>query len=81
MKSRKGFTLVEMMIVFGIGLVVLIIPVLSMWTERNLDFWISHFKGHAVHVPFWLDVAITIIGNGFILAANLIAEICRYIVK
>lgn len=50
---------------------------LSMWSDRNLDFWISHFKGEAADVPFWVSALATLAGNGLALIANLIGEICR----
>ena len=77
MKSR-GFTLIELMI--GVVLV-LIIPVLvillSMWTDRTLDFWLTFIKHSSVDVPMWLSVIATIVFNGGMLAINIISEIVR----
>lgn len=76
-KVKKGYTLVELLVVvFIVG----IFPLVALWTDRNLDFWCSHFKHHAVNVPYWLALVLTIIGNGFILAANIIGEIARYFI-
>ncbi len=55
----------------------LVMFILSFWTDRNLDFWLSHFKGQPVHCPFWMSVIVTILGNGVILLANVLGEVCR----
>lgn len=75
--NKKGSATIGTLIVQIIVLAVVLVP-LSYWTGRNLDFWITHFKGHAVHVPFWLDLLATIVGNGFILIANVVGEIARF---
>ena len=78
MKNEKGFNLIELLfVVVVLGL--LIIPI-SLWTNRNLDFWISHFKGEAVDVPMWISVVSSIVLNAVIVAANLLAEIARFLV-
>ena len=79
--KRDGFTLVELLIVVSIvGILLIGFPLLGLWTDRNLDFWMSHFKGTAVNVPYWLSLVVTIIGNAVILAANVLGEICRFMV-
>jgi hypothetical protein len=50
----------------------------SFWTDRNLDFWVSHFKGQEVDVPFWLSATFSIILSGPAVVLNAIAEIARY---
>lgn len=78
--NKKCYTLVELLVgIVGI-LVVCLIPLVALWTGRNLDFWISHFKGHPVHVPFILDLAITIIGDVAVLEGNIISEICKFFI-
>ena len=62
-----------MIFAFVIGVFV----ALSFWTDRNLDFFVSYFKGSPVDVPFWLSALVTILLNGLILVANIIAEIVR----
>lgn len=57
-----------------------IIALFAMWTDRNLDFWVSYIKGEAVDVPYWLSLIVTIVGNGVIILANVIAEIARFAV-
>jgi len=59
-------------------IVMAIVTAFTFWTDRNLDFWISHFKGEEVDVPFWLSFVVTIVGNGIIFFANVVAEIARF---
>jgi hypothetical protein len=55
----------------------LAVTALAFWTQRNLDFWLTHFRGHAVHVPFFLDFVLCIFAP-FMLVGNIVAEIARY---
>lgn len=66
----------------GCGCVVAIILVLlvSLWTNSNLDFWLTYFKGHEIHIPYWLSVLLTVALNGVIFVANVIASIARYFI-
>jgi hypothetical protein len=64
----------------GILAIVAVILLVSWWTNSNLDFWISYFKGHAVHVPYFLSVLLTIVLNGVDLLLNVVASIARYFV-
>ncbi len=76
--NKKGQSLIAPLIVLTLALAAFV--GLSMWTGRNLDFWISHFKGHAVHVPLWLDAAATICSGGLIFFLNIAGEIGRYFI-
>jgi hypothetical protein len=80
MKQTRGWTRIELMIAFGFLLVFAAFPMLALWTGRSLDFWLTHFKGHAVHVPYWIDVAITVCLNTIAIGANVVSEICRYLI-
>ncbi len=76
---KKGHALIELMFIVVLGSLVLgVLFGFPLWTQRNLDFWISHFKGHAVHVPYWLAFIAGWALNGFALLGNIIAEIARY---
>lgn len=59
------------------AIVFALIWVLSLWTDRNLEFWLSYWKGQPVEVPGWLSFLATFILNGIILLANTIGEIAR----
>ena len=78
--NKKGWTLVELMSLIVIVGFILLIPLIAIWTGHNLDFWISHFRGYPVHVPFILDLIITVVGNGAVVVGNIISEICKYMV-
>lgn len=52
---------------------------LSYWTRRNLDFWLTAWKHHAVYVPLWLSFMLSVILNKWIIVLNLIGELGRYV--
>ena len=80
MKTKKGFTLVELLIVIAmVAIIPAIVFGLSLWTDRNMDFALTWFKGVPVNCPMWLSVIITIVGNGLTLAFNIIMEILRLV--
>lgn len=58
---------------FYFGLVYLF----SFWTDRNLDFWFTYFKGMPVDIPQWLSFVATIFGP-ISIAANIIMELARF---
>lgn len=70
---KMGFTfLFEVLVIFIASCIVL-----SFWTDRTLDFWVSRFEGVAVDVPAWISVLVTLITNFIMLALNIISEIVR----
>lgn len=71
----KGSTITVLLIFYTA-----IVWLVSLWTDRNLDFWVSQIKGEVVDVPMWLSFIVTFIGNGFIIAANILAEIAKFAV-
>ena len=66
----------------GCGCMTLILLVtylpIAFWTDRNLDFWISHIKGETVDVPFWLSMVISLFEP--IVLLDIIGEIARYFI-
>ena len=60
-----------------IMLIIIVVALVSIWTNRTLDFWLTHFSHHTVNVPAWLSILVTIIGNGFMFAINVISEVAR----
>jgi hypothetical protein len=63
-------------------LVIFLIVVLpfSFWTDRNLDFYLTYFKGSEIDVPFWLSFLVTFFGNGLTFLLNIIGEIARLLI-
>jgi len=62
--------------------VLLTIP-LSIWTDRNLDFWVSFVQGTETNVPFWKSAVIAIattLAFGASLALNVVGEVLRLFV-
>jgi len=60
-----------------ISTVLAILSIVALWTDRNIEFWASYYKGEPVECPFWLSFAVTLLTNGFALLANVIAEVAR----
>ncbi len=75
MKNKKGFTLIELMIVIAIP--VLLVWPLTWWTDRSMDWALSEWKHRIVHVPYWLAFIVTCVTNGFAIAFDVIVEILR----
>lgn len=75
MKKNSDASSLEMFIALGFafGLLYLV----SLWTDRSLEFWLSYSKGSPVEVPQWLSFILTIVLNGVILLANIVSEIIR----
>lgn len=76
--KREGYTLIELLIVV---LMVAIIPAIvvgmTIWTDRNIDYPLTLWKGHAVNCPYWLSFLATVVGNAFTLIFNVAMEIVR----
>jgi hypothetical protein len=53
---------------------IIYIPIV-IWTNRNLDFWVSHFKGETVDVPLWMSCVASIFES--IVLLDLLGEIAR----
>lgn len=56
-----------------------IAALLGLWTDRNLDFWVSHYQGVATDVPFWLSWLASI-PIPFTFCANIVAEIAKFFI-
>ena len=52
---------------------------LSLWTDRNLEFWLTYFKGEQVDVPMWLSIVTTIVLNGVIITLNILTELFKLV--
>lgn len=65
---------------FYLVLVVGVISVLSYWTDSNIDFWLTHFKGVETNCPWWLSTLATVFSFGLAIPLNILSEICEYFV-
>ena len=68
-----GCVMITLFSSIGIGIIYLI----SLWTDRNLDFWFSYFKGVPVDVPQWLSFVATLFAP-ISIPANIIMELARF---
>ena len=76
--KRKGYTLVELMVVvFMVVIIPAIVVGATIWTDRNIDYALTLWKGHAVNCPYWLSFLATIVGNGLTIIFNVVMEIVR----
>jgi hypothetical protein len=62
-----------------ISVVVGFFLLVSAWTDRSIEFWLSYAKGEAVNCPYWLSCLLTLVLNGVIFIFNVITEICRLV--
>ena len=67
------------------GIVVSIIGILALvtgavfWTDRNLDWALTRYAGHAVNCPLWLSAVVSFLGNGVAFFFNIVCEILRLV--
>lgn len=54
-----------------------LIYLLSFWTDRNLDFWFSYFKGVPVDIPQWISFLLTLL-SPIAFVGNIIAELFKF---
>jgi prepilin-type N-terminal cleavage/methylation domain-containing protein len=74
-RTKRGFTVMELLVTLIVYPI--IVTALAFWTQRNMDFWATHFAGHPVHVPFILDWLLCLVAPAMF-TANVIAEILRF---
>jgi len=55
-------------------LAIFYIPVV-LWTDRNLDFWVSHLKGEIIDVPIWVSMILSLCQP--ILFLDILGELVR----
>jgi hypothetical protein len=73
-RIRSGQSLTGCLIILCLWL--LIVWALSSWTDRNLDFWLTYFKGETIDCPFWLSTVVTFLAP-VALFLNVIGEVAR----
>jgi hypothetical protein len=76
MNNKNGYT--GTMILIYVAFFTTVFGLMGLWTERNLEFYFSHFKGVPVDIPYWLSVVLSIVLNAVIFGANIIAEIVKF---
>jgi len=52
-----------------------IVLLLSLWTDRTLDFWLTYFKDTPINCPYWLSVLTTFFLSPIVFGCNFISEI------
>ena len=67
-------------IIGSITAVMTFLILLMMWTDRNIEFALSYFKGAPVEVPFWISGLATIILNVIVMMFNVVCEIARFVI-
>jgi len=81
---KHHYTLIELMVVtvlLGMFACLILAWPLTIWTDSNLEFWLSHFKGEPVELHWILSALLVIIGNWVTVLANIISEIAEAFVK
>ena len=66
------------MVIF-LFLMLIVLFIVSFWTQSSIEFWIEYFKGVHIHVPFWMAFLATIFLNAVILGFNICTEIFKLI--
>lgn len=60
-------------------ILIAIISIATVWTDRNLDFIFSYIKWTDVDIPMWLSFITTILLNWIIIIFNVITELFKFI--
>lgn len=47
------------------------------WTDGNLEYAASYFKGHEISIPFWISAVVSVIGSGVVFVFNIVCEIIK----
>ncbi len=71
----KAFTVAEVLIAFFIFLLLAIIPLVALWTERSIDFWLV-WGGSDSDCPYWLGLLVTL-ALPVAFTCNIVTEIAR----
>lgn len=64
-------------IIFILGFYFGLVYLMSLWTDRNLDFWFSHFKGQEVDIPQWISFLTTLLAP-VALVGNILMELFKF---
>lgn len=76
---KKETTEKVVVALFALTIIGIITYFFTLWTDRNLDYIVSYFKGHPVDVPMWLSFLTTVALNAVTLLFNVICEILKFI--
>ncbi len=66
-------------LIVGLVLCLLISLPLALWTDRNLDFWLTYANGEVTNCPFLLSWVASVFGP-ITITANIVGEIARLLV-
>lgn len=69
----------ELLIAGFILAVVALFALFVLWTDRNLDFWISYFKGAPVDINILWSLLLNFTGP-LVLIGNVLGEIARHLI-
>lgn len=58
----------------------LIVGLLTWWTDSNIDYWLTHFKGVETNCPWYLSLLATVGSGGLCIPLNIISEIAALFV-
>ena len=64
-------------VAIAVALFVLCLFGIPLWTEVNLEFWLSQLKGKPIDVPYWMAFIVTVCFNAITLFFNIITEIYK----
>ena len=62
---------------FFIAVIIAILFFYIPWTDSNLEYALSHFKGKDIQVPMWLSAIVAIVANFIGLIFNLICFLLK----
>jgi hypothetical protein len=75
MKSKEQSKVAPVLL---LSFIVFFLLILALWTDRNIDFWLTYFKGFETNCPYWLSLIATILGP-FPFIFNVLSELARFV--
>jgi hypothetical protein len=63
----------------SLAFLIFILGLYFQWTNINIEYVISEYKHHAVHLPYIVGVLVGLLGNGVTLIFDVIVEIIKHI--
>lgn len=55
------------------------VSLISLWTDRSLDFWATYANDAATNVPYWVSFLFTMFLSPIVLGLNILTEVLRFI--
>ena len=56
---------------------VAVVTILTVWTNRTLDYWFTEWKGEPVDINWLWSLLLSVVGAPIVFVGNILSEIAR----